>query len=227
MARILIVEDEPTLLSTLKFNLERQSYEVLTAPDGEAAFALVDESKPDLLILDLMLPGMPGIELCRAVRKKSQIPIVILTAKTDEVDRIVGLELGADDYVTKPFSMAELMARVRALLRRSQEFNPREPAQVLATGPLRVNLASREVWMDDRPLDLKPKEFELLVMLMQHPGQTLTREQLLARVWKYEGFGSTRTVDVHIGRLRSQIEEDAANPVRIITVRGIGYRLNG
>jgi two-component system alkaline phosphatase synthesis response regulator PhoP len=226
MARIVVVDDERTLLATLRFNLEREGHEVFTAADGEDAHQLIEKARPDLLLLDLLLPGMHGFELCRIVRKKSQIPIMILTARTEEVDRVVGLELGADDYLTKPFSMPELIARVNALLRRSRNTNKGNEERVIVIGPLAVDLLSREAYKNERPLDLRPKEFELLATFARHPGQTLSREQLLAAIWKYEGFGSTRTVDVHVGRLRSKIEDNPNRPAAIITVRGIGYRFN-
>jgi two-component system OmpR family response regulator/two-component system alkaline phosphatase synthesis response regulator PhoP len=226
MARVLIVDDEPTLLSALQFNLERAGFEVIPASDGGEALKLVETEHPDLIVLDLMLPGIHGFELCRAVRKRSSVPIVILTARTDEVDRVVGLELGADDYITKPFSMVELIARVRACLRRAQ-LRPGEGPELLSAGSLAVDLAKREATKSGKPLPLKPKEFDLLVAFMQHRGQTLSREQLLRRVWKYEGLGSTRTVDVHVWRLRRKIGEGPDAQVRIVTMRGNGYRFEG
>jgi DNA-binding response OmpR family regulator len=222
MARILVVDDEPTLLATLRFNLEREGFEVLTASDGGDAVDLVESHRPDLVLLDLMLPGMHGFEVCRTLRKRTSVPIVIVTARTDEVDRIVGLEVGADDYITKPFSMVELIARVRALLRRSVAQGPQE-AEIISAGPLGVDLGKREAVIDGEPLYLNPKEFDLLVTLMQNRGRTLTRDQLLTKVWKYESQGLSRTVDVHIGRLRRKLE-GRERPVRIVTLRGFGYR---
>jgi DNA-binding response OmpR family regulator len=227
MARILVVDDEPTLVATLRFNLEREGFDVVVASDGGEALELVEGQRPDLVLLDLMLPGMHGFEVCRALRKRTAIPIVILTARTDEVDRIVGLEVGADDYVTKPFSMIELIARLRALLRRSAGSLVQQEAEVIAAGPLAVDLGRREALINGEPLHLNPKEFDLLVMLMQNRGKTLTRDQLLNKVWKYDSSGFSRTVDVHIGRLRRKIERHSDAPVRIITIRRYGYRLEG
>lgn len=224
MSRILVVDDEPTLVATVKFNLEKEGYDVIAASDGDQALASFRASAPDLVILDLMLGNMHGFEVCRAIRKDSNVPIVILTARTEEVDKIVGLELGADDYVTKPFSMKELLARVRARLRRRDEA-PGE--QVLTAGPLRVDLLRREATRHGESLSLKPKEFDLLVCLMRNKGRLLTRGQLLESVWHYDGFDQTRTVDVHIGRLREKIEERPSSPAWIITVRGGGYRFAG
>ena len=227
MARILVVDDEPTLVATLRFNLEREGFDVIVASDGGEALELVEGQRPDLVLLDLMLPGMHGFEVCRALRKRTAIPIVILTARTDEVDRIVGLEVGADDYVTKPFSMVELIARLRALLRRSARSLVQQEAEVIAAGPLAVDLGRREALINGEPLHLNPKEFDLLVILMQNRGKTLTRYQLLNKVWKYDSSGFSRTVDVHIGRLRRKIERHSDPPVRIITIRRYGYRLEG
>jgi DNA-binding response OmpR family regulator len=227
MTRILVVDDEPTLLATLRFNLEREGYEVLAASDGGEALALADNHRPDLILLDLMLPGMHGFEVCRALRKHTSVPIAILTARTEEVDRIVGLEVGADDYITKPFSMVELVARLRALLRRAGGSRLPEQPEVISSGSLKVDLAKREAAMNGESLELKPKEFDLLVTLMQNSGQTLTREQLLNKVWKYQSEGSSRTVDVHIGRLRRKIEGRSGEPFRIVTMRGFGYRFQG
>lgn len=224
MSRILVVDDEPTLVATVKFNLEKEGYEVVAASDGEQALSSVRASMPDLVILDLMLGNMHGFEVCRAIRKESDVPIVILTARTEEFDKVVGLELGADDYVTKPFSMKELLARVRARLRRREEA-PGE--QVLTAGPIVVDLLRREATRQGESLSLKPKEFDLLVCLMRNKGRLLTRGQLLESVWHYDGFDTTRTVDVHIGRLREKIEERPSSPAWIITVRGSGYRFAG
>jgi DNA-binding response OmpR family regulator len=223
MARILVVDDEPTLVATLRFNLEREGFDVIDSMDGGDAVNLVESHRPDLVVLDLMLPGMHGFEVCRTLRKRTTVPIVILTARTDEVDRIVGLEVGADDYITKPFSMVELIARLRALLRRSGNAQVQQEADIISAGPLAVDLGKREAVLDGEPLHLNPKEFDLLVTLMQNRGRTLTRDQLLNKVWKYESEGSSRTVDVHIGRLRRKLER-RDRPVRIITLRGFGYR---
>jgi DNA-binding response OmpR family regulator len=225
--RILLVDDEPTLVAAMKFNLEKEGYEVIAVADGEAAVAAAREQRPHLVILDLMLPGMDGFNVCRLLRKETNVPIIIVTAKTEEVDKVVGLELGADDYVTKPFSMKELIARVRAQLRRAVQPTRVEPDQTLSSGDLTVDLLRREVTKAGQSQTLTSKEFDLLVFLMRNRGQTLTRDQLLQRIWGYEAMGQTRTVDVHIGRLRDKIEDDADQPARIITVRGVGYRFTG
>jgi DNA-binding response OmpR family regulator len=226
MTSILVVDDEPTLLSTMHFNLSREGYDVLTARDGEEALSSARSALPDLIILDLMLPGMDGFELCRVLRKKTSVPILVLTAKSDEIDKVVALELGADDYITKPFSMKELIARVRARIRRTEESPRPDPAEVLTAGDIVVDLNRREATRNGARLDLKRREFELLALLMRTRGRVLTREELLRSVWGYEPFGETRTVDVHIGRLRRKIEEDPDRPAHIVTVRGIGYSFN-
>jgi DNA-binding response OmpR family regulator len=227
MTRVLVVDDEPTLISTIRFNLGREGYDVLTAGDAETALTTARQGSPDLIILDLMLPGMHGFELCRALRKETSVPILVLTAKSDEIDKVVALELGADDYITKPFSMKELIARVRARLRRAEESPSLEPAEVLTFGSIVVDLNRREATRNGARLDLKRREFELLVLLMRSRGRVLNREELLRSVWGYEPFGQTRTVDVHIGRLRRKIEDDPDQPTHIITMRGIGYSFNG
>jgi DNA-binding response OmpR family regulator len=226
MTRNLVVDDEPTLVGTMKFNLEKEGYEVITATAGEQGLAAARESTPDLILLDLMLPGLHGFEVCRILRHEMSVPIIILTARSDEVDKIVGLELGADDYVTKPFSMKELLARVRARLRRPDEGEGRAETTLIA-GNLKLDMARRELTREGRAVSLKPKELELLAYLMKNRGRVLTRGQLLQSVWHYDGFDQTRTVDVHIGRLRDKIEETPSNPSWIITVRGIGYRFAG
>ncbi len=226
MTRVLVVDDEPTLLSTMRFNLGKEGYEVLTAADGESALTTARQGSPDLIILDLMLPGMHGFELCRVLRRETGVPILILTAKTDEIDKVVALELGADDYMTKPFSMNELIARVRARLRRAEDRAPDDPAELLSTNEITVDLNRREATKNGKRLDLKRREFELLVLLMRGRGRVLTREELLREVWGYQAFGETRTIDVHIGRLRRKIEDDPDRPTYIITRRGIGYSFN-
>lgn len=234
MPVVLIVEDEIALRETLAYNLKRQDYTVEAVGDGLTALAAARRLHPDLILLDLMLPELDGIEVCRILRQEMNIPILMLTARDDEIDRVIGLEIGADDYITKPFSMRELLARVKAHLRRerliraevdaAQETAPKE---VLQFGNLVLDLTRREARLDDHPLPLKPKEFELLLFLARHRGQALTREFLLQRVWGWEFSGGTRTVDVHIRWLRERIETDPANPTRIITVRGSGYRFEG
>jgi len=230
---ILIVEDEPALQETLSYNLERQGYDVIAVGDGQVALDAAREIKPDLIVLDLMLPILDGFEVCRILRQEMNVPILMLTARDDEIDRVLGLEIGADDYLTKPFSMRELLARVRAQLRRvrliKEEVSSEVQAQskTLAFGNLCLDITRREVLLDDVPLTMKPKEYELLLYLAHHRGQMLTREILLERVWGWEYTGGSRTVDVHIRWLREKIEEDPAQPKRIITVRGAGYRFEG
>lgn len=225
-ARVLVVDDEPTLLSTMRFSLGREGYEVLTAADAESALKAAREGSPNLIILDLMLPGMHGFEVCRVLRKETNVPIMILTAKTDEIDKVVALELGADDYITKPFSMKELIARVRARLRRSEEVAALDPEEILKGSDIVLDLRRREASKNGARLNLKRREFELLALLIRSRGRVLTREELLRGVWGYEPFGATRTVDVHIGRLRRKIESDPDHPTHIITTRGIGYSFN-
>jgi DNA-binding response OmpR family regulator len=233
MPEILVVEDDTALRETLVYNLTRQDYKVQAVGDGLSALKAARQAQPDLILLDLMLPGMDGIEVCRILRQEMNIPILILTARDDEIDRVIGLEIGADDYITKPFSMRELMARVKAHLRRERlirnEVGSRAAAsqQVLDFGNLRVDLSRREVLLENAPIALKPKEFDLLVFLAQHRRQALSRQFLLERVWGWEFAGGTRTVDVHVHWLREKIEPDPANPSRIVTVRGSGYRFEG
>jgi DNA-binding response OmpR family regulator len=229
MAKVLVVEDEPALLDTLQYNLQREGHVVQVAADGVEGLACARSWRPDLIILDLMLPRMSGLDVCRALRAESDVSILMLTAKDSEVDKVVGLEIGADDYVTKPFGMRELMARVGGLLRRSRRAEADaapEPTTVelLASGDLVVDLAAHRVRKGGQPVELRPKEFSLLVLLMENRGHVLTRNTLLDRVWGYEYFGDTRTVDVHVRWLREKIESDPANPVHIMTVRGVGYR---
>jgi DNA-binding response OmpR family regulator len=223
MARtILVVDDEPTLRETLAEALDADGFRVVTAADGREALARFREHRPDLVVLDLMLPELSGIEVCRIIRQESGIPILMLTAKSSELDKVVGLELGADDYVTKPFSLRELVARIRALLRRTEQSVPEGPATV-SLGDLIVDLAGHRLLRDGTQVPVKPKVFELLAFLLRHPGQVLSREQLLEQVWGYDYAGETRTVDVHVHWLRSAIEPDPAAPSLIQTVRGVGY----
>jgi DNA-binding response OmpR family regulator len=227
MARVLVVDDEATLVDTIRYNLRREGYEVQVAGDGNEALRLARAATPDLVVLDLMLPGLDGLEVCRQLRRDSTVPILMLTAKDDEVDKIVGLEVGADDYMTKPFSMRELLARVRAMLRRSrmvQQAGEADGAQAVRSGDLEVDPLQRRVTLGEKSIQLKPKEFDLLVYLMQQRGRVLTRDQLLEKVWGYTFGGDTRTVDVHIRWLREKIEEDPGTPRRLETVRGVGYR---
>ncbi len=232
--KILIVEDEPTLQETLAYNLTRQGYSVESVGNGLAALEAARRIHPDLIILDLMLPGIDGFEVCRILRQEMSVTILMLTARDDEVDRVIGLEMGADDYVTKPFSMRELLARVKAHLRRTQlirdELAPEAappPNEVLRFDNLTMDLSRHEVLLNDRPLALKPKEFELLLFLARHPGQAISRDMILERVWGWEFSGGSRTVDVHIRWLREKIEADPTQPTRLVTVRGAGYRFEG
>ena len=236
--KVLVVEDETTLRETLTYNLERQGYDVTTAPDGRAALKVTREEKPDLIVLDVMLPGLDGFEVCRILRKEMSAPILMLTARDEEVDKVVGLEVGADDYLTKPFSMRELLARVKAQLRRvrlvreevaaAADRRPTvETDEPLRFGSLEIDIARREVRLDGEPVRLRPKEFELLVFLARNQGIALSRDLILDRVWGWEHDGSSRTVDVHIRWLREKIEPEPSNAQRIITVRGIGYRFEG
>jgi DNA-binding response OmpR family regulator len=225
MARtILVVDDETTLRETLVEALEAEGFRVVSAADGREALVRFRAERPDLILLDLMLPELSGIEVCRIIRAESGVPIVMLTAKDSELDKVVGLELGADDYVTKPFSLRELSARIRALFRRSDQAVAAEatPA-VVDLGGVQVDLAGHRLLRDGETLPVKPKAFELLTFLLRHPGQVFTRDQLLERVWGYDYAGETRTVDVHIHWLRGQVEDDPSAPRFIHTVRGVGY----
>jgi DNA-binding response OmpR family regulator len=231
--KILVVEDEPTLQETLAYNLKRQGYTVELAGDGQAAIDAARRSQPDLVVLDVMLPILDGFEVCRILRQDMNMPILMLTARDDEIDRVIGLEMGADDYLTKPFSMREFLARVKAQLRRVRlirEEIDREAdgaKETLRFGNLTLDLTRREILLDEQPLTLKPKEFELLLFLARHRGQVLTRDLILERVWGWEFAGGSRTVDVHVRWLREKIEPDPAQPTRIVTVRGAGYRFEG
>ena len=225
---ILIVDDEPTIVEVVALYLQREGFRVVTAADGGAALSMVEEQRPDLVVLDLMLPGLSGLEVTRRLRANSALPIIVLTARGEEADRVVGLELGADDYVTKPFSARELVARVKAVLRRTHpEAPPAEPAalSVLTIGGLRLDTAARSVTLDGQPINLTVREFDLLLFLMRHPGQVFTREQLLDNVWGYTFASDMGTVTVHIRRLREKIERDPANPVVLQTIWGVGYKL--
>ena len=225
MARtILVVDDETTLRETLVDALEAEGFRVVSAADGRAALTVFRAERPDLVLLDLMLPELSGIEVCRIIRAESGVPIVMLTAKDSELDKVVGLELGADDYVTKPFSLRELSARIRALFRRSEQAVAAEnPPAVVDLGRVQIDIAGHRLLRDGETLPIKPKAFELLLFLLRHPGQVFTRDQLLERVWGYDYAGETRTVDVHVHWLRSKIEEEPSAPQFIHTVRGVGY----
>jgi len=224
--KILVVDDEPTLVATLRYNLEREGYEVVTAADGESGLSAARDTRPDVIVLDLMLPGLDGLGVCRILRREMTAPILMLTAKTEEVDKVVGLELGADDYVTKPFSMRELLARVRALVRRA-EMPAAALSEILTEGDLRIDLRGRQASRGGQPLPLKPREFDLLAFFLRNHGRAFTRDQLLNEIWGFDFAGDTRTVDVHIRWLREKIEDEPAKPTRLITVRGVGYRFEG
>jgi two-component system OmpR family response regulator len=227
--KILVVEDDKNLLETLKYNLTKEGYNVMTAVDGVNALNIANEKNPDLVILDLMLPGMNGLEVCRILRKKMTVPILMLTAKSEEIDKVVGLEIGADDFMTKPFSMRELQARIRAMLRRfiwaTSEIAGE--VKVIKTGEIEVNTARHQAFLKGEELILTPKEFELLAFLMINKGLVFSREKLLEKVWGYDYAGDTRTVDVHIRWLRQKLENDPAKPKFLVTVRGTGYKLEG
>jgi DNA-binding response OmpR family regulator len=234
---ILVVEDEPSLQETLVYNLQKAGYAVEAVGDGRAALEAARRLKPDLVILDIMLPELDGFEVCKILRREMTVPILMLTARDDEIDRVVGLEVGADDYLTKPFSMRELLARVKAQLRRSivirEELKRLKSTEnillqeVLTYSNLIVNMTRREVTLDGQVLALKPQEYDLLLFFARHRGQMLSREFILERLWGWDYVGNSRTVDVHVRWLRQKIEKDAANPERIVTVRGGGYRFEG
>jgi DNA-binding response OmpR family regulator len=231
---ILVVEDEPSLQETLAYNLKKEGYTVEAVGDGLVALESARRLKPDLIVLDLMLPGIDGFEVCRILRKEMTTPVLMLTARDDEIDRVVGLEVGADDYLTKPFSMRELMARVKAQLRRARlireelwKQSAETPQEKISFDNLVINQTRREVILNDGPLQLKPKEYELLLFLAEHRGQMVSREFILERVWGWDYIGDSRTVDVHVRWLRQKIEADPGKPERIITVRGGGYRFEG
>ena len=223
MTRILIVEDEPALSEPLAYLLTREGYETTVSADGLAALTEFDRAGADLVLLDLMLPGLPGTEVCRELRQRSAVPIIMLTAKDSEVDIVVGLELGADDYVTKPYSTRELLARIRAVMRRQTDVGDFDDA-VLTAGPVRMDVEKHQVTVDGVVVAMPLKEFELLELLLRNAGRVLTRGQLIDRVWGADYFGDTKTLDVHVKRIRSKIEPDPSNPRMLVTVRGLGYR---
>ena len=231
--KILVVEDEPALQETLEYNLSRQGYKVNVVGDGQAALDMARNDQYDLIVLDVMLPILDGFEVCRILRQEMNVPILMLTARDDEIDRVIGLEMGADDYLTKPFSMREFLARVKAQLRRvrliRQELSAEEqiPKEIMNFDNLTLDLSRREVSVDELVLSLKPKEYDLLLFLARHRGQVLTRDLIMERVWGWDFTGGSRTVDVHVRWLREKIEKDPATPERIITIRGIGYRFEG
>jgi two-component system OmpR family response regulator len=229
--KVLVVEDDSTLLEVLGYNLSREGYHVITAADGVRALEMARRETPHLIILDIMLPELDGLEVCRILRKEMTVPILMLTAKGEEIDKVVGLELGADDYMTKPFSLRELMARVRAMLRRADMAQEKAGTAVIPpaikAGNLEIDLARHQVTLAGSTLDLSPKEFELLAFLVKNRGIVFSRDQLLEKVWGYGCEVDTRTVDVHIRWLREKIESNPSKPCRLLTVRGVGYRFEG
>ncbi|KMY23271.1 two-component system, OmpR family, response regulator RegX3 [Actinobaculum suis] len=226
MTRILVVDDEPAYRDTLAFNLEREGYEVETASNGNAAMESVRARTPDLILLDLMLPGLSGEEIARRVRQESNVPIIMLTAKDSEIDKVVGLEVGADDYVTKPYSYRELLARVRAVLRRVEGGGPlEEEEEVLRVGRVEMDTEKHEVRVAGEEIQMPLREFELLELFIRNPDRVLTRSQILDRIWGVDYMGDSKTLDVHVKRIRSKIEEEPRNPKMLVTVRGLGYKL--
>ena len=231
--KVLIVEDEPALLDTLEYNLVRQGYAVVTAKDGQTGVSLARSLKPELIVLDIMLPQLDGFEVCRILRQEMNVPILMLTARDAEIDRVVGLEIGADDYLTKPFSMREFLARVKAQLRRVRLDRadaasiPVEEPETLSFNNLLLDVTRHEAFLNGASLALKPKEFELLLYLARHKGQVLSRDYLMEQVWGWSFSGGSRTVDVHMRWLREKIEANPAQPRRLVTVRGVGYRFEG
>lgn len=224
MSVVLIVEDEESYREALEYMLTKEGFDVLTAADGNEGLALFDRQGADIVLLDVMMPGLSGTEVCRRLRAKSSVPIIMVTARDDEIDKVVGLELGADDYVTKPFSHRELVARIRAVLRRGLD-NELLP-DVIEAGSVRMDVERHEVWVDGQGVRLALKEFELLEMLMRNAGRVMTRGQLIDRIWGADYVGDTKTLDVHVKRLRAKIEADPANPTLLVTVRGLGYKFD-
>ena len=228
MTSILVVDDEPVFIEALTISLEREGFGVIAAADGPAALKAISEKDPDLILLDVMLPGMSGIDVCREIRKSSSVPVIMVTAKGEEIDAVVGLEVGADDYITKPYRLRELIARIRAILRRS-EHSPKEDEtisnpEVLVEGAVRLDLERHELSVDGELVSLALREFELLSYLMENSGRVVTRESLMQNVWGWDYIGDTKTIDVHVKRLRSKIESDPSAPLRISTILGVGYR---
>ena len=231
MKKILVVEDEENILEALKYNISKEGYEFLSASDGDTAINLARQKSPDLIILDVMIPKLDGFEVCRILRKETNIPIFMLTAKTEEIDRVIGLEIGADDYITKPFSMRELLVRIMNVLRRYS--SPQTPAnvgveEIINIGGLKIDSISHSVELNGTEIIFKPKEFELLYFLASNPGRAFTRAQLLEHLWDENYYGDIRTVDVHVRWVRQKIESDPSNPRMLKTIRGVGYRfVNG
>ena len=227
---ILVVEDDPNIQEALRYSLEKDNYRLILADDGELALTLAQNHSPDLILLDIMLPGMDGLTVCKRIREENNVPIIMLTAKTEEIDKVLGLELGADDYITKPFSMRELIARIKVQLRHSSSKNGTTKANatdILNFGNLVVDTYSYTAKLNDVQLNLRPREFNLLTFFMRNKGKALTRLQILEALWGHDYIGDTRTVDVHISWLRQKLETNPEKPLRIVTVRGIGYRFDG
>jgi len=222
VTRVLVVEDEPSYRETLAYMLGREGFEVVEAADGTEGLAAYDRSGADIVLLDLMMPGLPGTEVCRQLRQRGPVPVIMLTARDSEIDKVVGLELGADDYVTKPFSHRELVARIRAVLRRGQDVEL--VPDVVEAGGVRMDVERHEVAVDGQPVRLALKEFELLEMLLRNAGRVMTRGQLIDRIWGADYVGDTKTLDVHVKRLRAKLETDPGNPEHLLTVRGLGYK---
>jgi len=227
LTRILLVDDEPLITDSLSYSLRKEGYEVKAVGDGSVVLAEVQDFVPDLIVLDLMLPGMSGLEICQRLRAKSTIPVIMLTARGEEIDRVLGLEVGADDYLAKPFSFRELLARIRSILRRVEMDRQTSQFQQITLGRLSLDPVARRVYKGDRELQLSAREFDLLSVLMRNAGRALSREELLAEVWGTDWIGDPRTLDVHVRWLRLKIEEDPASPLFIQTVRGHGYRFAG
>lgn len=227
MTRIMLVDDEPLITDALTYSLQRESYEVEAVGDGAIALDAIQAYQPDVVVLDIMLPGMSGMEICRQLRTRSRVPVIMLTARGDEMDRVLGLEIGADDYLAKPFSFRELLARIRAVLRRVELDHQPETTNSLQIGAIHLETSSRRAYVNQEEILLSNREFELLGYLMQNSGRVLSRRELLSKLWGAGWIGDPRTVDVHIRWLRLKIEEDPANPVYIQTVRGHGYRFIG
>lgn len=227
MSKILVVEDEESFRDALAFVLSKEGFEVKLVQDGQAALETYEKEGADLILLDLMLPGVSGLEVCKTIRAKSNVPIIMVTAKNEEVDKVIGLELGADDYVTKPFSSRELVARIRAVLRRGTDAEVTSDYGILEVGPVRIDVDRHSVSVRGTVVSLPLKEFDLLELLVRNSGRVLTRGQLIDRVWGNNYVGDTKTLDVHIKRLRAKIEKDPAEPVHLLTVRGLGYKFEG
>ena len=227
MTSVLIVEDEESLADPLAFLLRKEGFEATVVTDGPSALAEFDRAGADIVLLDLMLPGMSGTDVCKQLRSRSSVPVIMVTARDSEIDKVVGLELGADDYVTKPYSARELIARIRAVLRRGGDDDSEVTNGVLGSGPVRMDVERHVVSVNGEAITLPLKEFDLLEYLMRNSGRVLTRGQLIDRVWGADYVGDTKTLDVHVKRLRSKIESDPANPIHLVTVRGLGYKLEG